>query len=425
MKKLLSFYAFFFVTVAFAQFNINIEAPKDFSPKEAYLYTLNGSRDILSNKTIKKINVFSFRVEKPYFGMLKVYFPENNTFINFVSENKNVHFNFQTLDNKISKVNYTDETNLVMDRMQKFQRKKEEILPALQQMKDYYDTQYEFRQAIDKEITELTAEQQVDAARFPFVSYYTTNYRKYLQNPAGVTNAEISNFLTNTGSYLEHSSLLKPLLLAYLNNAGAQQLDQEVETLLKNTNVETNRGQTILSEIIDIFDLYGLTAQKDKYLAQAQDLKCEINSHLTTTLTVNENMAIGKKFPDNTFKKPINTKAKTLHGVSADKKIVMFWASTCPHCDKEISQMLEKYSQLKKRNIEIIGLSVDSDAKSYQSKANILPWINDSELMGWYSSYVDKYNVHATPQLFILDSQNYIIYKPANFADAMMYLKIQ
>jgi hypothetical protein len=51
-----------------------------------------------------------------------------------------------------------------------------------------------------------------------------------------------------------------------------------------------------------------------------------------------------------------------------------------------------------------------------------LPWINDTELKGWYSSYVDTYNIHATPTFYIVDASNKILATPDNFVEVLVFL---
>lgn len=96
-----------------AQFTIKVESPKDFSFKEAYLYSLNGSKDILLDKVEKKNNVWFFNVNKNYVGMLKIYFPQANTSLNFISENKDIDLSFETKNNKVNQIDYKDESNKI------------------------------------------------------------------------------------------------------------------------------------------------------------------------------------------------------------------------------------------------------------------------------------------------------------------------
>ena len=162
---------------------------------------------------------------------------------------------------------------------------------------------------------------------------------------------------------------------------------------------------------------------KNKYLTQAKNLKCTINDRLASTLKSNANVEMGAVFPNTKFVSATNTTAKTLHDIKADKKVVVFWSSTCSHCESELPKLLEKYNELKAKNIQVIGLSLDVDKNSYTQKIAAFPWVNDSELRGWNSSYVDMYNVHATPTYFILDANNKIINKPDHVGDVLEYFK--
>ena len=411
-----------------AQFKINIEAPAGFSPKEVYLYSLNGSKDILTTKEMRKGNGWQIDVTKPYSGMMKLYFPEGNISVNFISENKDVKLKFDTANGKISNIAYLDESNFLMNNIQDIQQKKEYILPALVQIKDYYKADTQFRKSLETEISRLSSDTQ-DISKFPFINYYNTNYAKYVEkNPAKkpLTHQEIIDFLVKSNDMLETSSLMRPVLLAYLNIGPSANVSADIDKLLKAVNTETPRGQTVLSELIEIFDTYGMADLKEKYLTEAKNLKCTINDRLSNTIATNKNTELGATFPNYIFIKPFNTKAKTLYDVKADKKVVVFWSSTCSHCEKELPEILAVYPELKKKqNIEVIGLSLDSDQASYENKAKNLPWINDSELKGWYSTYSQVYNVHATPSYFILDADNKIVAKPDHAKDVADYFKLK
>src|SRR5690606_37543985 len=109
-------------------------------------------------------------------------------------------------------------------------------------------------------------------------------------------------------------------------------VSSDIDTLLTAVNVETPRGQTVLSELIEIFDAYDMKELKDKYLTQAKNLKCTINERLSATIAVNKNIELGATFLNHVFKNPTNTSAKTLSEVKAAKKVIIFWSSTCSHC---------------------------------------------------------------------------------------------
>ena len=274
MKKIFIAAAFLSYAAVFAQFSVNVESSSDFAAKEAILYTLNGSKDIIAGKENRKGNSWTFKVPNRYVGMMKLYFPDTNSSVTLISENKDVKLKLEAKGNKVSDVQYLDESNILMERIQDNQRKNELIFPALVQIKDYYKKNSEFGAALDKEIRRLGEKTNLDAAKNPFVNFYHSNYNKFLveqsaQKPA--TTEDLSNFISSSGEMLESSSLLRPVLVAYLNSGSNLEVDKRVDALIARLNVESPRGQTVLSELIEIFDLYAMTDLKTKYLNHAYD----------------------------------------------------------------------------------------------------------------------------------------------------------
>lgn len=413
-----------------AQFTVTIQAPADFKDQDAILYTLNGSKDVIVTKEQNKNNTWTFKNPNHYMGMMKVYFPASNNTVSFISENKNVNIRLETQNNKVKDVAYLDEANDLMSKQQEGSQKKELILPALAQIKEYYKDNTDFGKALKIEIERLSGNAgSIDAAKHPFISFYNTNYSKFLGNSPDsskkASQDDIIDFLDKSNDMLESSSLLRPVLVAYLNGGGNTNVTGSVDKLLDRLKVETPRGQAVLSELIDIFDAYEMDEFKNKYLSLAKNLKCTITDRLASTLKSNANVEIGAVFPNYKFQSPVNTTVKSLHDVKADKKVVVFWSSTCSHCETELPKLLEKYNDLKAKNIQIVGLSLDTDKNSYTKRIAAFPWINDSELRGWNSSYTETYNVHATPTYFILDANNKIISKPDHVGDVLEYFKVK
>jgi hypothetical protein len=427
MKKILLLSGMLLAFSIKAQFSVNIQSQPDFNEQEAILYTLNGSKDIIVTKEKSKGNVWVFKYPKSYSGMMKVYFPNTNNSISFISENKNISIQLETKANKIKNIIYQDESNELMNSIQESSQKKEIILPALVQIKEYYKDNTEFGKALISEMGRLSGTSNIDQAKHPFVYYYHTNYNKFLSNnPTNkITQEDIVNFIDKSNDMLESSSLLRPILVSYLNVGGNTNVTTSVDTLINRLNVETPRGQTVLSELIDIFDVYDMSDFKTKYLTLAKGLKCTINDRLASTIKSNAATDIGATFPVYKFHSPVNTTAKTIADVKADKKVIVFWSSTCSHCENELPQLLTKYKDLQAKNIQIIGMSLDTDKNAYTTKIAAFPWINDSELRGWNSSFTEIYNIHATPTYFILDANNKIISKPSHVGDVLEYFKLK
>ncbi len=428
MKKIIITCTLVSFFLAKSQFKVNVSLPNNISVTEAYLYSYDGSKDILAAKGNIKGSTVDFKVSKNYSGMMRlVIYPASNA-INFITENKNVDMQVGKFESNVLKeISYKDPINIALNDAQSVQTKKESIYPALLQIKDYYKSTDEFYQALDKEIKKLSAIEGSQLQNHPVAQYYLTTMEKYVNNPniKSIPKEDFIKFFQKSDNSLESSSLMKPILISYLNVSNKENLNDDISTLLKAVDVETPRGQTILSELIEIFDTYDMKELKDKYLAEAKGLKCTINDRLAGTIKTNDNVALGAIFPNNIFENSINTKAKSINDVKADQKIIMFWSSTCSHCIAEMPKLLEKYKELKAKNIEIIAMSVDADLNSFRETASQFPWISASEGKGWNSSYTTTYNVHATPTFFILDKNNKIINKPDHVQDVLSYFNVK
>ena len=418
MKKIILSLAVLSIEILSAQFSISIEAPKDFTDKEVMIYTLNGSKDIYTAQTETKNGKWIVQISSPYKGMLKAYFPKSNHSINFISENKNIEMKLNAESDKISSVNFNDEANKKWGHYLSSKDKIEHILPVLKQIKNFYENQTDFGKALNEEIKKLETIEN-NAEENSFTEFYAKNNKYASENPAyRLSSQAYADFLVNSGELLESSSLIRPVLINFLKNLSRENLIPEVDKLLDNLDLETPRGQTVLAELLNIFDIYGLKAEKEKYYKKASALTCEINQNLKNSIKSIKNTEIGATFEDYTFTAHAkNTKAQKLSGIKANKKVVLFWSSTCPHCLSELPIILENYSLLKAKGIEVVAISLDSDQKAYEEKTNSLPWINDSELKGWKSKAAEVYNIHGTPTYYILDKDNKIIEKPRNFSE--------
>ena len=352
MKKIILSLAVLSIEILSAQFSISIEAPKDFTDKEVMIYTLNGSKDIYTAQTEKKNGKWIVQIPSPYKGILKAYFPKSNHSINFISENKNIEMKLNAESDKISSVNFSDEANKKWEHYLSSKDKIEHILPVLKQIKNFYENQSDFDEALNREIKKLEAIEN-NAEENSFAAFYAKNNKYASENPAyRLSSQAYADFLVNSGELLESSSLVRPVLINFLKNLSRENLIPEVDKLLDNLDLETPRGQTVLAELLNIFDTYGLKAEKEKYYKKASALTCEINQNLKNSIKSIKNTEIGATFEDYTFTAHAkNTKAKKLSGIKANKKVVLFWSSTCPHCLSELPIILENYSLLKAKGI--------------------------------------------------------------------------
>ncbi|WP_345954313.1 TlpA disulfide reductase family protein [Mucilaginibacter sp. PAMB04168] len=109
----------------------------------------------------------------------------------------------------------------------------------------------------------------------------------------------------------------------------------------------------------------------------------------------------------------VNDKPVKLSDFKGKYVLVDFWASWCAPCRAENPNVVKTYNQLKGKNFEIIGVSLD-DKKAAWLKAietDGLPWVQVSDLKGWKNDVALKYGVSAIPENILIDPTGKVIAK--------------
>ena len=139
--------------------------------------------------------------------------------------------------------------------------------------------------------------------------------------------------------------------------------------------------------------------------------------------------------PDTTEKKWVD-----VYKIDADYKVLYFWDPNCGHCKKVTPKLQTLYAEkFKERNIEIIaiGKATGDDFEAWKSyiNENGLEFINIGltknvynlaqqdarQLIPMYTNigslnYTATYDIYSTPRIFILDSENRIMFKQLSIA---------
>ena len=93
-----------------------------------------------------------------------------------------------------------------------------------------------------------------------------------------------------------------------------------------------------------------------------------------------------------------------LSALNGKVNVVVFWASWCSHCVREIPKLKSLYDQMK-GDLGVYSISVDTSKTDWVNtiKANDLDWFNVNDMKGWDSPSLEKFGVTSTPSLFLLD----------------------
>ena len=184
------------------------------------------------------------------------------------------------------------------------------------------------------------------------------------------------------------------------------------DVLKKSSQVNTKVLNQYSEYLMKEYEKFGLiNCAKHLALSLLDDNKCIINDKILPILEQYKKMAIGNKAADMVFSTGL--KYKKLSEVPAKYKVVVFGASWCDACSKEMPQFKE-YAELFKTtyDAEIVFVSLDTDKEKYDAYIKDLPFINTCDYKGWGSTNVKNYYVFASPSIFVLDAENKIVAKP-------------
>lgn len=122
-------------------------------------------------------------------------------------------------------------------------------------------------------------------------------------------------------------------------------------------------------------------------------------------------LLIGKIAPDITMFTPDRTPL-SLHDIDARFTVLYFWDSECGHCNRQTPLLKEFYERLNPKGVEIFGANTEADRNKWLDyvRKNNLEWIQVNDPAN-ASGFRDKYDIWATPLIFLLDEDKRIVAK--------------
>lgn len=127
-----------------------------------------------------------------------------------------------------------------------------------------------------------------------------------------------------------------------------------------------------------------------------------------------DKMAIGQIIPEfsitTTKKETITNDSKTPY------RLIMFWASWCPHCLQDMPEIIKNLNETDRKMIEVISVSVDEVKEEWEEAKKGHPewWKESCDLKGWNGNMANDFYIYATPTILLLDETGKILSKPVN-----------
>lgn len=429
MKKAIAVLVIIFACTLNAQFKVTGEII-NYPEKDVLVRIFDGPTDVLINKVkTDKNGKFTVKIPQKFSGIVRLTDVTRHAALDLLSDNEDLNFSAKLEYNAFVDLQIT-EGETAKD-FQKFSTleglmdMKSNIFPVI---KTLYSENDEFYKAIQKEENRIG--QMNSSFDLPLLKYYASisklaNSTFDTKISAETHKHRVLTRLVNDNNYLEGTGFMFKLVLDYLRASilGATSQDQinstiekEIDELLAKTDLETPRGQKVLSTVFLALPQDQFATLLEKYYAKANALTCEITDELKSNLAAHNGTTIGNVVPNIVFDQTIKG-AKSLYDIKADKKIIIFWASWCPACNDEMPFVKEYYRNFKLEGGEILSISLDIDETEYKAASNDFEWISYSDFLQWDTQSVKDYGISSTPTLLLVDKNNKLIKKASHISE--------
>ena len=201
-----------------------------------------------------------------------------------------------------------------------------------------------------------------------------------------------------------------------------------VDTLLNKAKVNQLVYQHITEYLIDGFKKFGFENVLD-YIVDNYVIKDDICLDEDVEGMINKRIdqaryfRIGSVVPDIILQDTSGNKIE-LNKIGAEKTLIIFYASWCPHCKEFMPKLKDVYNSYTAKPIEVMAISLDNYCNDWTNfiKTSCADWLNVSDLKGWDGKAAADYFIYATPTMFLVDKQLKIIAKPMTIDDVKKIL---
>ena len=146
-------------------------------------------------------------------------------------------------------------------------------------------------------------------------------------------------------------------------------------------------------------------------------MKIQLRKYTLFILLISFSLLSGAQKVNNFKAKDLNFQTKSFNDLKGSKlTIIDFWATWCKPCIQAIPKLSFLYEQYKSNGLEIIGINTDSPRNSAKVSSFVkIHKMKYSVLRDSDSKLARSLNVSAFPTLFIVNSENVIVYMHIGF----------
>ncbi len=235
---------------------------------------------------------------------------------------------------------------------------------------------------------------------------------------------------------LLHSNAYSRIVISYLGlysdpnlNLNQQQLAfcDGIKAIMDKTSANRMVYEFVVTYLIDGFERFGFQEVLDFISDYYLSGNCENDvqkASLSTKINLMKKLLPGNVAPA-LFGNLITDEKYEASTYKGKWKLLVFWSSSCPHCDFLLPKLHEFYKLQNHSKWEVLAYAIDTDKAVWKSHvdAKSFTWPQLSELKGWEGKTVANYGISATPSLYLIDNNNIIVAKPSNLYELKQLLK--
>lgn len=296
------------------------------------------------------------------------------------------------------------------------------------------------KQAIAKEKQRITTEDSLFLAELPeksYVSYYLP-LRKLVSSVSTIAQYRTEEIPATIASFrkidykdtrLQKSGLLGNVIESHfwlIENSGRSldsvyiEMQISIDRMLENLLTDETKLNEITEHLFKFLEQRSLFPASE-YLAikLLNEKNCTINNDFAAQLESYRAMKKGNIAPDIVFTGDVSTpgyidqnKPKKLSEIKSTYKVIVFGASWCPQCPKELQEISKNYSTWKQQGVEVVFVSLDENKQTFESFIKPFSFISICDYKKWESPIVKNYHVFATPTIYLLNDKREILLRP-------------
>lgn len=389
---------------------------------------------------------FSLSFEKKDCGMGYLLSQNNKSFFVILAKNENLQLSGINFELPKSIKIIQGKQNQLFDQYANEHPRREQCLSAWDYLTKIYklDTLFSVqntpKQAIETEKKRIKAEDSLFLAVLPegsYVSYYLP-LRKLVSSVSTIAQYRTEEIPATFGTFrtmdytdprLYKSGLLKDAIESHfwlIENSGRSldsvyiEMQISIDRMLENLLTDETKLNEITEYLFKFLEQRSLFPASE-YLAikLLNEKSCTINNDFAAQLESYRAMKKGNIAPDIVFTADVSApgytnenKPKKISEIKSSYKVIVFGASWCPQCPKELQEISKNYAAWKQQGVEVVFVSLDQDKQTFTNFIKPFSFISICDYKKWESKAVKDYHVFATPSIYLLNKEHEIVLKP-------------